>query len=74
MNIIDFFKKKPSPSKDTEKPIPPGRISYPSDDGGYTYIGGYTNLTQFVDTPYDREVLELIRKLFKVNPDVSIAV
>ena len=82
MNILDFFKPKPTkyeseqnsvkPDK-SEKPkgiLPPGRVSVPNDN-----ISSYLTLgdDKLVSPSFRIELIELLRKLYKVNPDVGIA-
>lgn len=81
MKFMSLFRPKkpdnspPSPGKgETEKPIEPGRVSVPDDnlgDGVITYLEG---MTKFVTPSYRREVIPLLRDLYKVNPDMGIAV
>lgn len=78
-NIIkDWFKpknKSQEPKKDVpETPITPGRVSEPDDDWGTTSVALLKGLTKMVTPSFRREVIPLIRKLYKVNPDMSIAI
>lgn len=50
--------------------LPTSRISVPD---GYNPITGATGLTGFVNPEYDFEVVPLIRKLIRVNPDLGQA-
>lgn len=79
-NIIkDWFKPKSKP-KDPPKrdkpetPITPGRVSEPDDEYGASSVSILKGLTKMVTPSFRREVIPLIRKLYKVNPDMSIAV
>lgn len=57
--------------KGFEGTLPPGRVSVPNDSSNIlTYLKNNLNL---VDIDFNREYIPLIRKLYKVNPDVSIA-
>lgn len=74
MKIIDWFKRKtPQPNTDKSS-VPPGRVSVPQDDFSSVYVTGkLRELTSMVTPSFRRELIPLIRKLYKVNPDVSIA-
>lgn len=81
MNLFSFFRsKKPdsppnNPPKDNpESPILPGRVSVPDDNLGNGIISFLDGVTKFVTPSYRREIVPLIRDLYKVNPDVGIAV
>lgn len=73
MNILNslFNKKKPAERKPTEGVIPPGRLSEPNDSRNtyYTLRSGVKLLTP----SFRSEVIPLIRDLYKLNPDVGIA-
>lgn len=61
------------PVKKDSSTISPGRVSVPDDDYGnfvYTYLRNHTNI---VEPSFLTELVPLIRDLYKVNPDVSIA-
>lgn len=80
MKFLSFFRpKKPdnSPPKSektqTESPILPGRVSVPDDNLGNGVITYLEGVTKFVTPSYRREIIPLIRDLYKVNPDVGIA-
>lgn len=62
-------KKKDPP----EPAITPGRISVPDDDNGST-VSILKDMTQMVTPSFRREVIPLLRKLYKVNPDMAIAI
>ena len=78
--IIDWFKpKKPVEEKPPKgnapvKPILPGRVSVPDDDNGGITLSALQGMTQMVTPSFRREVIPLLRNLYKVNPDVSIAI
>jgi len=84
MNINDlaFWRKKPkSPplpetNREASKPkvssISPGRVSVPEDQTDFTST--LHGLTQVVTPSFRVEVIQLIRKLYKVNPDMAIAI
>lgn len=82
MNLFSIFRsKKPdsppnSPHKDEnpENPILPGRVSVPDDNLGNGIITVLEGITKFVTPSYRREIIPLIRDLYKVNPDVGIAI
>lgn len=81
MNFFPLFRPKkpdnspPKPKKDEpETPIIPGRVSVPDDNIGEGVITYLEGMTKFVTPSYRREVVPLIRDLYKVNPDVGIAV
>lgn len=74
-----FFKKKdpPSPVKKKEEfnrnmtGMSPGRVSVPNDSTNIVEV--LKGQTSIVTPSFRREVIPLIRNLYKVNPDVSIA-
>lgn len=78
LNPISWFirsKPKESKNKDEGKgSISPGRVSQPDDGVGnselITTLNGMTNL---VTPTFRTELIPIIRDLYKVNPDVSIA-
>lgn len=78
MNFLSLFRtKKPdSPPKPEGKegPILPGRVSVPDDNLGNGIITYLEGVTKFVTPSYRREIIPLIRDLYKVNPDMGIAV
>lgn len=61
---LEDKKKKP------EIPISPGRVSVEEDDSLFLSLKGQTKM---VEPSFRVEVIKLIRDLYKVNPDVSIA-
>lgn len=52
--------------------ISPGRVSVPTDEGKSTLSKLY-GLTDLVTPSYRRDLIPLIRSLYKINPDMSIA-
>lgn len=81
MKFLSFFRPKkpdnspPKPKKgEPEMPILPGRVSVPDDNIGESAITYLEGVTRFVTPSYRREVIPLLRDLYKVNPDVGIAV
>lgn len=79
INLLGLFRKKTSnkPFTSSNKDpnsigtVSPGRVSEPDQPlSRVLSIGDFTNLT---DTSFDRDLIKLIRSLYKVNPDVSIA-
>ncbi len=76
-----FFKKPvqnapPVQNKEDTKPakvtgIDPGRVSVPEDSAGI--LGAIRGFTPVVDPSFRVEVIKLLRDLYKINPDVSIA-
>lgn len=81
MKFLSFFRPKkpdnspPKPKKgEPEMPILPGRVSVPDDSIGESAITYLEGVTRFVTPSYRREVIPLLRDLYKVNPDVGIAV
>lgn len=80
MNFFNIFKKKlpmdlsQNKSKDDSKSIAsisPGRVSAPEEDGDFVTV--LQNMTKMVTPSFRREVIPLIRQLYKVNPDMGIA-
>ena len=79
-NIFDYFRRKPTPTDTKRKEdeaktiasISPGRVSEPEDNNG-DFVAVLSNMTSMVTPSFRREVIPLIRKLYKVNPDVGIA-
>lgn len=84
MKILDYFifrnriKKKESTSESQNKSDPkpsttisPGRVSVDEDDSNI--IRTLQGLTKMVDPSFRVEVIPLLRNLYKVNPDMSIA-
>jgi hypothetical protein len=70
-----FFKKKDPPKKEefdrNISAISPGRVSAPDNDS--SIISSLQGKNQLVTPSFRREVIPLIRNLYKVNPDMSIA-
>lgn len=79
-SIFDYFRRKPTPIDTKRKEneaktiasISPGRVSEPEDNNG-DFVAVLSNMTSMVTPSFRREVIPLIRKLYKVNPDVGIA-
>jgi len=61
---------EPHSSSQVTKSIPPGRLSVPNDTSNL--ITHLTSEYNFVGTEFEREYIPLIRKIYKVNPDMSI--
>lgn len=80
-NPLNWFDKKLSPvvtakeepKKEVISSISPGRVSVPDSNPGNTFLVGVRNMIPFVDSSFRRDLIPLIRDLYKVNPDVSIA-
>lgn len=71
----DFFKRKDHPKKKEDfkrdiSSISPGRVSVPDDS---TFIQLLQGQARIVTPSFRIEVIKLIRNLYKINPDVSIA-
>jgi hypothetical protein len=67
-----MFKKK-SGSDDPVSVISPGRVSAPEDNTQETILTGLHDSIKLVTPSFRTELIPLIRDLYKVNPDVSIA-
>lgn len=72
---LDFFKRKDQPKKKEEfnrdvSAISPGRVSVPDDS---TFIQLLQGQTAVVTPSFRTDVIQLIRNLYKINPDMSIA-
>lgn len=70
------FSKAPSKRENTIRSetlesITPGRVSVPNDTNSFELMKG---LTELVTPSFRTELIPLIRDLYKVNPDMSIAV
>lgn len=67
----------PPPEKNLKEeniPLPSGRVSVPSDSDSI-YLGLKKTLQEeFIRASFRQEIIHLIRDLYRVNPDVSIAV
>lgn len=79
INLKLFWGKKdppkPEPQKEPERDktisgISPGRVSTDEDE---TFISSLRGMTYMVDPSFRVEIIPLIRDLYKVNPDVGIA-
>ena len=71
----DFFKRKDPPKKKEEfnrdvSAISPGRVSVPDNS---TFIQLLQGQTVLVTPSFRTDVIQLIRNLYKINPDMSIA-
>lgn len=82
-NPFNFWKKlrpeTPPPEENKDQPtkgkvtgISPGRVSVPEDSTDFTST--LRGLTEVVTPSFRVEVIRLIRRLYKVNPDMSIAI
>ena len=72
MDIKTFFKKKNQTKiKPTEATIPPGRVSEPNDSRNTYYT--LKNDVKLITPSFRSEVIPLIRDLYKLNPDVGVA-
>lgn len=72
--LTDDYKKPESFKQDSSSGIiPPGRLSVPNET--LFTINNFRSATglAFVDTKFRREVIPLIRDLYKTNPDVGVA-
>lgn len=76
--IKEWFKPKEKPKvekKDPiQTPITPGRVSVPDDEQGTSAFSILKGLIPMVNPSFRREVIPLLRNLYKVNPDMSIAI
>ena len=81
MNLLSFLRPKkpdqspPEPRRkgSEEETIVPGRVSVPDDAVGSSVITYLKGVTKFVSPSFRREIIPLLRDLYKVNPDVGIA-
>ena len=69
--VVDTDNHQDLPQTSNNKNIPPGRVSVPNDSG--SLLKSLATQYNFVDTDFNREFIPLIRKIYKVNPDMSIA-
>lgn len=72
-----FGRSKVTANKEPEKVIDdtvvsPGRVSVPNDTNNLT-IGQLKGLTNLVTPSYRQDLIPIIRDLYKINPDMSIA-
>ena len=74
-----FNRKKPitveenkAKNDDKTTSLSPGRVSEP-DVIGYNYISNLKDIKNLVPPSFRTELIPLIRDLYKINPDVSIA-
>lgn len=74
-NPFTWFKKKPEPIQEDEyREISPGRVSEPESSWGTTEVLSTLNgMRQFITPSFRYELIPILRDLYKVNPDVSIA-
>ena len=72
MSWIDKFRREKVIDGNTEAPILPGRVSVP--DNELNVLWGITpKNSKFVLPSYREDLIKLLRKLYKINPDVGIA-
>lgn len=78
MGFLNFFRRsgkeelKPKePKEDKPVTITPGRVSVPEDQP--SLITALKGMTKMVTPSFRTEVIPLIRNLYKVNPDMGIA-
>lgn len=72
MSIFGFInRKKTTDNKISEGVVSPGRVSVPESDSTTFSL---TNNNKLVTPKFRTEYIQLIRGLYKINPDVSIAV
>lgn len=64
------FKKDP-PKTQEKVVVPPGRISVPNDP--HNILSALQGMNELVSPSFRTELIPLIRDLYKVNPDVGIA-
>lgn len=68
--------KEPPSTEETkyrdDETIPPGRVSVP--DSSYDMITSLKGMTGMITPSFRTELIPLLRKLYKINPDVSIAI
>lgn len=78
LNPLKWFQRTDSQQKESKKEEPkssvisPGRVSVPNDQ--YTSIGALSELTNLVTPSFRDDLIPIIRALYKINPDMSIAV
>lgn len=65
------LKDTPKPKEDVKGTIPPGRVSEPDTYGGTVSI--LKDMTQLITPSFRTDLIPLIRALYKVNPDMGIA-
>lgn len=79
-NPLSWFQRSdPEPNKEAQKVaikedpvISPGRVSVPN-DAHETTLARLQGLTNLVTPSYRQDLIPIIRNLYKVNPDMSIA-
>lgn len=78
-NFFNIFKTQSKGSGSPKKgikdvvAISPGRVSVPEDSSNTSVYSILKGMTKMVNPSFRREVIPLIRDLYKVNPDMSIA-
>ena len=78
MNLFAWFRKKPVPQqlvnqdRKDDSSIPPGRVSVPNEPS-FNNLISVMGVKDLVLPSFRTEIIPLIRDLYKVNPDVSIA-
>lgn len=80
MKFFNLFGRKSPPKEDTQQnedpkrkpdtPISPGRVSVDEDDSLFLTLKGQAKM---VEPSFRVEVIKLLRDLYKVNPDMAIA-
>ena len=71
MRLFSKKKKKPTNTGTPEVAIPPGRISQPDD--GLSQLGRILHGKDMVQPSTNQSLIQFIRDLYKVNPDMGIA-
>lgn len=70
-NLEKQTKPKLEPNAKTSTPIPPGRVSVSNDTDLLSVLKGELEI---VSPSFRRDIIPLVRDLYKVNPDVGIAI
>lgn len=79
-NPLAWFQRSSPEPKAEKKPdretsvISPGRVSVPNDSSSASTISVLRGTTALVTPSFRTELIPLIRDLYKINPDMSIAV
>lgn len=74
-NPLNWFKRETQENRARDERVPvvtPGRVSVPDDTNTWEYV--LRGMTTLVSPSFRTELIPLIRSLYKINPDVSIAV
>lgn len=74
-NPLKWFKRETQENRARDEKVPvvtPGRVSVPDDINNWEYV--LRGMTTLVSPSFRTELIPLIRSLYKINPDVSIAV